>query len=264
MQPITPPPPRSDQLVQVTPSWAWVSLAALGLILLAACGWVAFGKVTDTVEAKGVLMRKGGLKALKAGSDGVLRKFLAVSGDEKMRGQPLAEVQAGDAAKRVSCADDIIVLRRVARESEPVKKDDVLLWYEVRDAPMRVLLYPPTTSGYRVEQGQKVRVMPSNAKQSESGYLVGEVLSAGKYPVLESELGARVQNEAMARQLLGAGPCLQVLVELDEDPTSKSRARWSSPTGKGVSLYSGIPCQAHIIIREDSPIGLLFPGLSSK
>lgn len=266
------PPARQDQLVQVTRPWTWVALAALGLLLLAAGGWVAFGKVTETVEAKGVLMREGGVRPLKANCSGVLTKFHVVSGERGSRGKPLATVKVdGEGEPEVTCPDEeILVLKRVAREGEAVKKGDVLLWYELPNKPMLVRVYAPIASGYRVASGRtppmRVEVVPSNAKQSEAGYLVGEVLSASKYPVNEDELKDRLQDPALARHLLADGPCLQILVKLhpDLDSNARSGVKWSSPAGKNIPLYSGIPCQARIVVREAAPISLVFPGLSSQ
>lgn len=256
-------PQRLDQLIQVTRPWVWVSLAAVGLVLLTAGLWAVLGNVSDTIEAQGILIRKGGVKALKSGQKGVVNKLLVVSGEKMQRGRPVAEI-VDDQGKvhTVACpVEDGLVLRRMARESEVIEADGVVLYYERRDEPMRVLLYPSTSSGYRAEPDMPVHVTPSNVKQVERGYLIGKVLSAGKYPVTEADLNARLQNEALVRQLQASGPSLQILVELEPDKNTESGVRWSSPMGRDVPLYSGTPCQARIIVREEPPINLLVPGL---
>ena len=70
-----------------------------------------------------------------------------------------------------------------------------------------------------------------------------------------------VQNEDLARQLTGAGPCLQVFVELTPDATNGQRLPWSSAAGRRLQLYSGMPCQASVVLGEERPIQLVFPGL---
>lgn len=270
------PPERLDQLIRVTRPWVWISLFAFGLILITACGWLAFGTVADTIEAPGVLMRKGGAKTLKASfgeksqadnriAKGTIAKWLVAPGQSVRKNEPLVEIRLGEKNLTVSCpVENAVILRQAAREGEEVNSDDALLFYELGDEPMQVLLYPSINSGYRAEPEMKVHISPANAKRIESGYLLGRIVSAGKFPVSERELTIRLQNEALARQLLAAGPSLQVLVELesDSDPQSRSGARWSSPTGRNVPLYSGIPCQARLIIRESSPIKFAFPALS--
>lgn len=199
-EPKSPPsslaPERLDQLIQVTRPWIWVSLAGFGLVLMTASLWAAVGTVTDTVEAQGVLMRKGGVKPLKAGQKGIVKRLLVSSGQRIRQGDPVAEIvdESGKVHKVMCPTDDALVLRRVARESEGIEASDTLLVYELRNEPMRVLLYPSTTSGYRADRGMSVHVTPSNVKQVERGFLVGKVLSAGKYPVTEADLRASGKN----------------------------------------------------------------------
>ena len=269
--PASQPSDRLDHLIEVTRPWIWVALAGLILILLTVAGWGVVGTVADIVEAQGLLMRKEGVKPLKPplGADeknGVVRSLPVESGRRVRKGDLLAEVEVevkgGKEVRGVLCpVDDAVILRRVASVGAVVGKDDALLLYELRNQPLQVLLYPPTSSGYRVEAGMRVHVTPANAKQIESGYLIGRVVSAGKFPVGPADLSARLQNEELVRLLPGGGPSLQLLVELDADPASESGARWSAATGRSVPLYSGIPCQARVIVREHPPLNVVFPGL---
>lgn len=268
--PTSPRADRLDQLIQVTRPWIWVALAGLSLIVLTAGGWVVKGEVTDTVETQGILIRKEGVKSLKPplGADekkGVVKKLPVVSGQQVQKGQLLAEIEVevkgGKDVRRVLCpADGVVILRRVASEGAEVGKDDALLLYELRTEPLQVLLYPPTNSGYRIEAKMPVHVTPANAKQIESGYLIGTVVSAGKYPVSPADIAARLQSDELVRQLPAGGPSLQILVELKTDADSASGARWSAATGRSVPLYSGIPCQARVILRKYPPVNLVFPG----
>ncbi|MBY0512335.1 MAG: hypothetical protein K2P78_00300 [Gemmataceae bacterium] len=254
-------------MIQVTRPWVWAVLAGVTLVIIAAVGWAVAGTVTDTVEVQGVLLRKEGVKPLKPllGADekrATVRRLAVVSGQRVHTGDLLAELEVGGAVRRVLCPiDDAVILRRVASEGAEVGTDDALLLYEHRNEPLQALLYPPTTSGYRIEPGMSVRVTPANAKQVESGYLIGKVVSASKYPITPAELAARFQNEELVRQFLADGPRLQVLVELDGDPDSASGTKWSVGAGRNTPLFSGLPCQARVIIREFPPINLVFPGL---
>lgn len=268
--PLAAPPDRSDQLIQVTRPWTWVALAGLSLVIITLSVWSVVGTVTDTMEVPGVLMRRGGIKSLKApvGVDekkGIVRRFTVVSGQRVRKDEVLAEVEVGGAGRKVACpVDDAVILRRVAAEGMEVGRDDALLLYEDRNEPFQVLLYPPTASGYRIEPGMDVHVTPANAKQIESGYLVGRVVSAGRYPVSPTDLATRLQSEELARHFHSEGPRLQVLVELAADDTSASGAKWSAATGRSVKLYSGLPCQARVIAREYPPANLVFPGLLTE
>ncbi len=53
-------------------------------------------------------------------------------------------------------------------------------------------------------------------------------------------------------------------MELTPDPRTASGYAWSSARGAATELYSGMPCQASIILGEERPIQLVFPGLGSR
>ena len=46
-----------------------------------------------------------------------------------------------------------------------------------------------------------VQVWPAHARKSEFGYLLGQVRGASKYPITQSEMQRRLQNEDLARHL---------------------------------------------------------------
>ncbi len=258
-------PEQLDQLMQVTSPRAWVALAAVGLLLLAALAWAVFGTIPTAVDTQGVLLRRGGVKTLTAPCAGTIGKVAVLSGDGVDKGQDLLTMtpdNAGGAETTVASPFAARVLQRAIREGEKVKEGDTLMVLEPLDEPLQARLFVPVADGYQVQPGMDVHVWPAQVNKSEYGYLIGKVRAAAKFPITQSEMARVVQNEDLARQLSGSGPCLQVFVELTPDPQTVSGCRWSSSRGATVPLYSGTPCEAGIIVSEQRPIQLVFPGVA--
>src|SRR5437660_9580673 len=86
-------PEQLDRLMQVTSPRAWIALAALGLLLVAALAWGLFGTVTTTVEGQGVLIRQGGVRTVTAPAPGVVGPILVQSGYEVGKDQELLRLE---------------------------------------------------------------------------------------------------------------------------------------------------------------------------
>ncbi len=262
-------PEQLDQLMPVARPRAWIALAAVGLVLVIALLWSVFGTIPTTVDAPGILLRRGGLTTVEAPIAGVVTTIKVFSGDGVTAGQELLQLAPvtprADGVEITVCSPVAArVLQRPIREGDKVKEGDALMVLEPLDEPLRVRLFVPVGEGYSVQPGMSVRVWPAQVNRSESGYLIGTVRAASKYPIAPSELARVTQNEDQARQLAGAGPCLQVFVELKADPATASGCAWSSSRGAATELYSGMPCQGSVILGEERPIQLVFPGLGSR
>jgi hypothetical protein len=255
-----------DQLMQVTSPRAWIVLVALGLLILMAALWSVFGTITTTVEGRGVLMRQGGVLALKSPDSGFVTRILVGSGDRVEKGQELLHLGSGAAGvpdQVVVAPKAALVLRRIAREGDKVARDDTLLFLESQDEPLQARVFLPIGEGYQVRKGQTVHVIPALAKSNDAGFLLGKVLSAGKFPMTSEEMVRRLQNDELVKQLNRAGPCLQVLVELEADPQAAGGYKWSSPRGNALQLFSGTPCTALFIVGKQRPIHFVFADLSA-
>jgi hypothetical protein len=260
-------PEQLDQLMPVTSPRSWVALAGVGLLLLMALAWGWLGTIPNTVEAKGILARRGGVKPLTAPEAGVVARVAVSSGDGAEKGQELlALTPAGGNREPVPVVSPFPaqVLERRVRVGDTVEKGAPLLTLEPLDEPLQARLFLPVSEGYQVQPGMRVQVWPSFARRSEAGYLVGTVRGAAKYPISQADLVRVVQNEAVARQLAEAGPCLPVFVELTPDPETPGGYRWSSARGPTLPLYTGTPCEGRVVVGEQRPIQLVFPGLGGR
>jgi hypothetical protein len=257
-------PEQLDQLMQVTNPRAWIALAAVGLLLLTTAVWGVFGTIPTTVDAPGVLVRRKGIQPLLAPTAGVVTRIVVVSGDGVDPGQELLRLAPsgpGTPEESVGSPFAARVLQRSVREGDKVAKGDTLMLLESLAEPLQARLFVPISEGYKVQAGMPVRVWPAQVERSEYGYLVGQVRGTAKFPISQEEAKRIVQSDELARQLTGAGPSLQVFVDLTPDPGNQSGYRWSSSQGAPVQLYSGTPCQARVILGEQRPIQLVLPAL---
>jgi len=88
-------PERLDVLMQVTSPVGWIAILTVMGILGAAIVWSVLGSIPERLDAQGILMRGGGLREVKANTDGVLTKFDLKLNDVVKTAQLIAEVSAG-------------------------------------------------------------------------------------------------------------------------------------------------------------------------
>jgi pyruvate/2-oxoglutarate dehydrogenase complex dihydrolipoamide acyltransferase (E2) component len=240
------------------------------LLLAGAIIWGIFGTIYTTVEGQGVLMRQGGAIPVTMPCKGVVSDIVARAGQMVEAGQELAHVKSTQSGNPKTipvvspCSGRI--LQRVAHEGGQVEAGATLLLLERLDEPLLARLFLPTADGYRVDPDKVVHIMPTHLHTSDYGYLIGRVLSVDRFPMTQADMMQRLHNEELVRQLAARGPCLQILVALETDPNSSSGYRWSSPKGAQMEreLYSGTPCEGHIILGKKRLIHLVFPGLGAR
>lgn len=239
-------PEQLDQLLRVTSPRGWLVLAALGLVLLGALLWGIFGSVPITAEGEGFLMRSEGVKPVTAPRKGVVAAAPVHVGQKVEEGQTLVEFAPADPPARgattVACPFPARVLSLAVKDGDAVNAGDHLLTLEPLNDPLVAVLYVPASEGYKIETDMPAQVWPASVIKGESAPLIGQVLSAAKFPTGPTEMARRLQNEDLANSLAKGGPYLEVVVELPER-----------------SLYSGTPCHGEITLRDRRPIQLVFP-----
>ena len=248
--------------MQVTSPRAWIALCGCALLVLAALVWSLVGTVTDTVDAQGVLLRENGLTSMLAPCDGVISSISAGTGVPIGAETPLLLVTPpGGQPQTVKSPFACQVLHRIVRENDFVKAGAPLLVLENLEKPLMARLFVPVNVGYTIDVKMAVQVAPANVNSAEFGFLQGEVVSPGRFPVTQKELADRLQNPDLAQQLVAGGPKLQILVKLAVDPGTASGYRWTASSGPTRQLFSGTPCQGRIVVGEHRPIYLVFPSL---
>ncbi|MFM8831929.1 MAG: NHLP bacteriocin system secretion protein [Spartobacteria bacterium] len=83
---------RVDQPVRIVPPIGWLALATLGGLIFASLVWGVLGRIPQTVEGNGILLRGGLMEGIVSPGDGQLVEVLVSMGDEVKEGQKLATV----------------------------------------------------------------------------------------------------------------------------------------------------------------------------
>lgn len=88
-------PERLDALLPVTSSFGWLAVAALGLGVVTALLWGAFGVVVRTTTGEGILLRDSGfgIVEVSGGTAGKIAQIDVYSGDIVRAGQPVARLE---------------------------------------------------------------------------------------------------------------------------------------------------------------------------
>lgn len=96
-------PEQIDRMMQVTSSPAWMALATLGAIIVAAILWGLFGSLPTHVSAKGILLSGAdGTQKVVASGAGLLSKLSVKGGDEVKRGQVIAKLELDEIKQKIA------------------------------------------------------------------------------------------------------------------------------------------------------------------
>lgn len=89
-------PERLDTLLEVTTPRAWFALAGLGAVVMAAVVWSLFGAVPDTLDGRGLIVRKSGLMNVESSASGVVRDLHVGVGDTVRAGEIIGRLVQAD------------------------------------------------------------------------------------------------------------------------------------------------------------------------
>lgn len=99
-------PERLDELMRVTAPSGWLSLLALGLVIVAAVLWSLFGSISIKVQGQGILIRGAAVLDVTSGTSGRLTDIQVAVGDGIAAGQVIASVEQEDLRLRIENTQD--------------------------------------------------------------------------------------------------------------------------------------------------------------
>ncbi|MUG99338.1 NHLP bacteriocin system secretion protein [Scytonema sp. UIC 10036] len=126
------------------------------------------------------------------------------------------------------------------------------------------LVYFADKDGKQIKPGMSVQVIPSVVKRDRYGGIVGVVTNVSPFPVTTQDMTAQVGNEDLARSLANNHAArMQVIVQLQEDPSTTSGYKWSSSKGPALKISSGTTTQVRVKVGQVAPISYMIPILRS-
>ncbi|NLB43477.1 MAG: NHLP bacteriocin system secretion protein [Clostridiales bacterium] len=121
------------------------------------------------------------------------------------------------------------------------------------------VIYVPVEYGKSLAPGMETRVSPSTVKKEEFGYILGRIVSVSEYPATVHTARERLGSSELAQAYAGSTACLEVIVDLVSDNTTKSGYKWSTLSGPPISIENGTACSAAVVVERLRPIEMVIP-----
>jgi len=112
--------------------------------------------------------------------------------------------------------------------------------------------------GERIQPGMTIVIIPDTTRSERIGGLVGRVTEVSKPPITTLEM-IRQGADADASQLQMVP--IKVQAELERDPSTVSGYRWSSVSGRRLTVNPGVTTTARVTVESRAPITFVFPFL---
>jgi HlyD family secretion protein len=106
-------PERLDQLVQVVSPQRWLSLIALGSLVIAGATWSVLGRIPITVTGRGVFAYPSKVTIVQAQSSGRISALMVKMGDSVKKGQVLAMIDQSELESQLKLAQEKLVQLKV-------------------------------------------------------------------------------------------------------------------------------------------------------
>jgi hypothetical protein len=257
-------PEQLDQLMQITTPKGWLALLGLAGLLLIALAWGFLGSIPTEIDGEGILLRAGGVNNVFASSEGQIRQIHVQVGDMVRAGQLVARLTPTEpgAGSRVTSPYAGRVMEIRVREGNVVGQGDPILSLEPTGATEgpEAVIYIPAAEGKKIRPGMEVKVSPSTVKREEFGFILGQVISVGEFPVSQQGMLRMLGSEELVDKFSNIEAPIEIQVKLLPDPTSASGYKWSSkaPT---ITIANGTLCSVQIVLERKPPISLVIPLL---
>ena len=255
-------PEQLDQLMQVTTPAGWLSLLALGGLLLVALCWGVWGSLPIQVSGPMILMIPGGVKTVVSPYAGQISDLAVKSGDRVQKGQLVATIVDPGQTNNQAILSPYTghILEIDADEGSLVDRGTALLTLEQsgRDTKLEALIYLSPTDGKRVRTGMDVQLSPSTVHREEFGFLLGKVTVVGEFPTTYQGMLRTLGNDELVKALHVEDAPVEIHADLILDPATTSGYKWSSAHGPSTSIQNGTLGAAVVIIGQQRPFGLLF------
>jgi HlyD family secretion protein len=126
---------------------------------------------------------------------------------------------------------------------------------------LEAVLYVPSKQGKQVRPGMRIQIAPSTVKPEEHGFMVGRVTYVSDFPASSRAMRRTLKNDKLVTQLSGEDAPYELHADLEVDPETYSRYRWTSADGPPMRIQSGTMAAAAVTVRSRRPIEMVLPLL---
>jgi HlyD family secretion protein len=128
---------------------------------------------------------------------------------------------------------------------------------------LQAVCYFTVGDGKRIQPGMAVQITPDTVKREEFGGILGKVLTVSAFPVTSQGVVNMLNSADVAQEVTAGGRSIEVIAELDPDPTAFSGYKWSSSGGPKLKLSAGTTTSMRVTVQRNRPIGLILPMFKS-
>ena len=97
-------PEQLDQTITVINHHGWISLVALGVLLVAAIIWGIYGRIPEKVNGSGLLINSSELMSVTYNYGGTIRNVFLSNGQDVHKGQVIARIEREDLLENIQIA----------------------------------------------------------------------------------------------------------------------------------------------------------------
>jgi len=126
---------------------------------------------------------------------------------------------------------------------------------------LEAVIYVPSVQGKQIRPGMAIQIAPSTVKQEEFGRMLGRVTYVSDFPATGKGMRRVLKNDRLVATLSGQDAPYEVHADLEVDPATVSRYKWSSSKGPPLRIQSGTLAVAYIAVKEQRPVELVVPLL---
>ncbi|WP_295583926.1 NHLP bacteriocin system secretion protein [uncultured Lamprocystis sp.] len=129
------------------------------------------------------------------------------------------------------------------------------------DTRLTAIAYLPAAVGKKVKSGMPARVSPSTVKVELDGYILGQVVRVAELPASREAMTNRLENAALADEILKGGTPIEIEVALQRAADTPSGYAWSSGKGPLIRIEPGTLARTEVVVERVHIISLLFPAM---
>jgi multidrug efflux pump subunit AcrA (membrane-fusion protein) len=260
-EPPSAPTDPLDRVVRLAPTWTVFALLASGLLVVGIVVWAVTGTVSSTVTTPGFLDDVGA-STVRASAPGQVDLVPVQLGDMVQRGQVVATLR--DGAPLTAPLQGQVVSVTVSPGSTVVPGQSVVIVADLTVDPFVVTKVAPSyISTIRV--GLPVRMEVEGAPASRYGYLLGTISDITNNPYTNAQIATRLGiDEQVVATELGAAPGLLAVVRLQPDRSTPTGFAWTVGEGPTLIAQEGVAITVHTVLKESTPLGMVFPQLAAR
>lgn len=245
-----------DRVVRLAPTWTVFALAACGLLVVGIVVWALTGTVSSTVTTPGFLDDVGAT-TVRVTTTGVVDQVPVQRGDMVTKGQVVAGLRDGTTVT-APLAGQVVAIS-VSQGSSVVPGQAVVIVADLSVDPFVVTKVAPRYIS-TVHVGLPVRMEVEGASATRYGYLVGTITEMTNVPFTNPQIATRLDlEEQVVVSALGDAPGLLAVIRLHKDPRTPTGYEWTVGEGPTIVAQEGVGITVHTVIKETTPLGMVFP-----